>query len=66
MERKKTGRPPKGDREMVRARMPRPLAAALRSEAERRGMTLNDLLGELAARETGVPYNPQECLPLTA
>jgi len=29
-------------------------------------MTVNDFIGELAARETGVPYDPQEGLPISA
>lgn len=66
MERRKTGRPSKGDREMVRARLPRPLAKALHAEARRRGITVNDFIGELAARELQLPYDEQERLPLSA
>jgi hypothetical protein len=66
MERKKTGRPSKGPRTEVRAKLPVQLAQALQSEASRRGMTLTDLVGELAAQATGVPYVHQEALQLTA
>jgi hypothetical protein len=66
MERKKTGRPSKGDRALVKAKLPRPLAQAIQNEAARRGMTLTDYLGELASRATGVPYEPQERLPISA
>jgi hypothetical protein len=62
MERKKTGRPSKGERHLVRAKLPVRLAEALHAEAARRGMTLTDLVGEWASRETGVPYSPQESL----
>ena len=66
MERKKTGRPSKGDRRQVRARVPVALFDALQREAERRGMTCNDLVGEHLAALVGVPYSPQEALSLSA
>jgi hypothetical protein len=66
MERKKTGRPSKGERRLVRAKLPVPLAQALQTEAARRGMTVTDFLGELAANATGVPYRHQEALSLSA
>lgn len=66
MERKKTGRPSKGPRNLIRAKLPVKLAEALQDEASRRGMTLTDLIGELAAQATGVPYVHQEALSLTA
>ncbi len=62
MEHRKTGRPSKGEREVVRARLPVHLRTALQDEAARRGVTLNDFLGELIAREVGVPYSSQEAL----
>lgn len=65
-ERRKIGRPSKGDRELVRVRVPVPLANAVRDLAARRGMTINDMLGELLAEQTGVPYNAQEGLSLSA
>jgi hypothetical protein len=66
MERKKTGRPHKGDRGLVRARLPLPLIDAIQAEAARRGMTVNDFIGELAAGATGVPYDQQERLKISA
>lgn len=65
MERKKTGRPSKGDRTPISARVPIPLYDAAKSHAEQLGMTLNDFLGELLAAEVGVPYQNQEGLPLS-
>jgi hypothetical protein len=66
MERKKTGRPSKGQRREVRARVPVSLFEALHDEARRRGMTINDLVGEQLAALVGVPYSPQEALSLSA
>jgi predicted HicB family RNase H-like nuclease len=62
VERKKTGRPSKGPRRQVKARVPVPLFEALYTEAARRGMTVNDLVGLLLSREVGVPYSSQEAL----
>lgn len=42
--------------------MPVPLRRALQEEATRRGMTVNDLVGETLADLTGVPYAEQEAL----
>lgn len=64
MERKKTGRPSKGDRKLVNYRLPRHLTEALEERARARGMTLTDLVGETLARECGVTYQLQEGLPL--
>ncbi len=66
MERRKTGRPSKGDRRMVAARLPRPLAEAAHEHAARRGMTITDFVGELIAAEVGTIYQTQEVLPRTA
>jgi uncharacterized protein (DUF1684 family) len=66
MERKKTGRPHKGDRGVVRARLPLPLLDAVYAEAARRGMTVNDFIGHLAAGATGIPYDHQERLQISA
>lgn len=63
---RRPGRPSKGQRELVRARLPKPLAAALRAEAQDRGLSINDLIGELVARETGVPYSTPPRLPMNA
>ena len=62
MTRRKIGRPSKGDREEVRAKVPVPLRRAVQDEAARRGMTVNDLVGTLLADLTGVPYTDQEAL----
>lgn len=64
MERKKTGRPPKGlgPRCEVRARLPVQMAEALQEEAARRGMSFTDFVGEWASQVTGMPYSKQEAL----
>jgi len=62
VERKKPGRPSKGEREQVRARVPVALLRALQDEAARRGMTFNDFVGETLADVVGVPYSEQEAL----
>lgn len=62
MERRKPGPPSKGPRVQLKARMPERLYAAAIAEAERRGMTLTDLVGESLADLTGVPYITQEAL----
>lgn len=64
MEHKKCGRPSKGDRRPVFARLPRALADAAQVHAARQGMSINDLVGLLLSREVGVPYSDQEALPL--
>ena len=62
MARRNVGRPSKGERQEVRARVPVSLRRALQEEAARRGMTVNDLVGETLAELTGVPYADQEAL----
>ena len=64
MERRKPGPVPKGDRRLVNFKLPTHLIEAMKSHAERRGMTATDLVGELLAAEVGVPYLLQEGLPL--
>lgn len=64
MERRKTGRPSKGDRKMASFKLPTQLLVAMRTRAAERGMTATDLVGELIANEVGVPYQTQEGLPL--
>lgn len=67
MERRKPGRKSKGDRVLVRGYLPRPLVEAMKSEAARRGMTLTDFMGRLAASELEMTYDvPQEALPISA
>lgn len=62
MEHRKTGRPSKGEREFVRARVPIPLRRAAEDRAKALGMTLNDYVGQLLAEDTGVAYATQEGL----
>lgn len=70
MERSKGGRPPRWapdvELKWVKARMPVELADAFQREADKRGMTVQDFLGHVAEQVTGVPYNPQGGLPLSA
>ena len=54
-----------GEREEIRARVPVQLRRALQDEAARQGMTFNDFVGDALASLVGVPYAPQEGLPLT-
>nr|AAP04012.1 unknown [Cloning vector pDXM32]ABN48418.1 ORF10 [Amycolatopsis benzoatilytica] len=64
------GRPPRWDADVqlkvIKARMPVELAEAFQKEAQKRGMNVQDFLGRLAEELTGVPYNPQGGLPLSA
>ncbi len=62
VEQRKIGRPSKGEREFVRARVPIPLRRAAEGRAKALGMTLNDYVGQLLAEDTGVPYSTQEGL----
>jgi|GEM_PF-3013482 len=64
MERKKIGRPSKGDRRGVYFKLPVPLLDALREHAARNGMTATDVVGEAIAAELSMPYQIQEGLPL--
>ncbi len=65
MERKKTGRPSKGERSHVNFLLPTAFHVAVKKHAAERGMTITDLVGELLATEIGMPYETQEGLPLT-
>ncbi len=48
---------------MITPRLPRRLHAAAKEKAAELGMSLNDFVGELLSRETGVPfYENQEPL----
>jgi len=62
MEQRRPGRKSKGDRLELKSRLPRQLHCAVHAEAARRGVTVNDLVGEMLAELTGVPYSPQEAL----
>lgn len=64
MERRKPGRPSRGDREPLYVKMPVHLLQALRFQAAGQDMTVTDLVGEALARELGVSYMDQETLPL--
>lgn len=66
MERKKPGPPSKGPRKQLKVRLPEPLLVAFQQKAREQGMSVNDFVGQLAAEVTGLPYNQQEALPLTA
>lgn len=65
MERKKTGRPPRGVRKQAAYKLPVALLEAMSRYAAEHGMTVTDLVGESVADRVGVPYMPQEGLPLT-
>ncbi|MGH3499455.1 MAG: hypothetical protein ACRDQA_00925, partial [Nocardioidaceae bacterium] len=60
MERRKPGPPSKGDRVLMGCRVPRRFKEALLTEATRRGMTLNDLVGETLAEIVDAPYYPNQ------
>jgi hypothetical protein len=64
MERKKAGRPPRGVRKMAAYKLPVALLEAMSRHAAEHGMTVTDLVGEALADRVGVPYMPQEGLPL--
>lgn len=64
MERRKPGRPSKGEREVLYARLPVPLMEALRFRAAGCGMTVNDFVGETLSKELDASYTDQEALPL--
>lgn len=61
-------RPSKGPRVQLKVRVPDALHSAMAAAAARQGKTLNDYLGEMLARDTGVPYYPsaEEQLPQSA
>lgn len=66
MERKKTGRPSKGDRHKFGVRVPLDLADAVAKRASELGMSINDYIGNLVSQDTGVPYSQQEAIPTSA
>lgn len=70
MEHRKPGRKPRWDptveRKQLKVRLSSDLFEAFHAEAKKRGMSVNDLVGEYAEKVTGVPYDPQKGLPLTA
>ncbi len=64
MERRKPGRPSKGNRRRVCYMLPVELLDAARSYAVQHGMTATDLVGEALAAHLGTRYQVQEGLPL--
>ncbi|MFC9250630.1 hypothetical protein [Amycolatopsis thailandensis] len=66
MEHKKPGRRSKGDRDRHTVRLPKSLSKAVQAKAEKLGMDFNEFVGRLLAAETGVPYDQQEDLQLSA
>lgn len=50
-----TGRKSKGDRQLLGTRPPAPLAVAARKSADKLGMTVNDNLITLLARDLNLP-----------
>jgi hypothetical protein len=63
----KPGRPSKGDRRHLSAKIPTSLVAAVDAEAERRGLDRTAILVEALAAKFGlpIPFDMQEQLPLT-
>jgi len=68
----RTGRPSKGDRDVLYTRVPRPIGNAIRALSDQTGMAISDVIAALAAKSLGMPelapqpphpYDQQE-LPL--
>ena len=68
----RTGRPSKGDRDVLYTRVPRPVGDAIRALSDQTGMAISDVIAALAAKSLGMPelapqpphpYDQQE-LPL--
>lgn len=61
------GRPSKGDRLPISAKVPKDLIAAADAEAKRRGLDRTAIVVEALATRFGlpVPFDVQETLPLT-
>ncbi len=70
MEHRKAGRKPRWDpdveRKQLKVRLSPELFAAFRAEVQGKGLTVQDFIGQLAEELTGVPYDPQGGLPLSA
>ena len=68
----KRGRPSKGDRTMLWARVPTEVADAVKAEASRRGLPYGDVAAEILSAHYGKDYAPtrtsrdQEALELSA
>jgi len=50
----RTGRPSKGDRDVLYTRVPRPVGDAIREISEQTGMAISDVVAALAARSLGM------------
>lgn len=59
MERRKPGRPSKGDRRQLNTLQPRAIAEATTRAAAAQGLTVTDYVGQLLARELGMDYSAQ-------
>ena len=56
----RTGRPSKGDRDVLYTRVPRPVGDAIRALSEQTGMAISDVIAALAAKSLGMPeWAPQ-------
>ena len=51
----RTGRPSKGDRDVLYTRVPRPVGDAIRAISDQTGMAISDVVAALAARSLGMP-----------
>jgi len=56
----RTGRPSKGDRDVLYTRVPRPVGDAIRALSDQTGMAISDVVAALAAKGLGMPeWAPQ-------
>ena len=56
----RTGRPSKGDRDVLYTRVPRPVGDAIRALSDQTGMAISDVIAALAAKGLGMPeWAPQ-------
>ena len=51
----RTGRPSKGDRDVLYTRVPRPVGDAIRALSDQTGMAISDVIAALAAKGLGMP-----------
>jgi predicted HicB family RNase H-like nuclease len=66
MERKKTGRPSKGERRKTTLRLPVDLFAAAEQYVQQHGGSLNDFMVQVLADKLAQPQSQQEALPISA
>jgi hypothetical protein len=64
LERRRPGRPSKGDRTELRGRVATHLQIAATRRATELGLHLNDYMAMLVSKDTGVPLDTDEGLPL--